>query len=91
MEWAALTTSTERGGLAILSYQLEHDAASGEAPGGASWATLVGDPSDSLLTTYTLSGTTGGASTQFRTRAKNALGWGPWSAITAVAASAVPA
>ena len=67
------------------------EAHRGEAPGGASWATLVGYPSDSLLTTYTLSGTTGGETTQFRVRAKNPLGWGPWSDITSVAASAVPA
>lgn len=52
---------------------------------------MAGYPSDSLLTSYTLTGTTGGATTQFRTRAKNALGWGPWSDVTAVAASAVPA
>lgn len=51
----------------------------------------MGYPSDTLLTTYTLSGTTGGETTQFRVRAKNALGWGPWSDVTAVAASAVPA
>jgi hypothetical protein len=89
--WAALTTSTETGGLTILSYHLEHDAASGEAVDGSSWVDLVGYPSDSLLTTYTLSGTTGGEITQFRVRAKNAIGWGTWSEVASVAASAVPA
>jgi hypothetical protein len=63
IDWVALTTSTDTGGLTILSYHLEHDAASGEATGGASWVDLVGYPSDSLLTTYTLSGTTGGETT----------------------------
>lgn len=94
VDWTALTGSTDTGGLSITSYNLEYDQGSGEPAGGASWSSLVGSPSASLLLTYTLNGAgvvTGGQAYQFRVRANNPLGWGPWSTITVVWASAAPA
>ena len=92
--WQAMSSDAETGGLAILSYELEYDKSSGDTPGTGNWQTLVGYPSDSLLTEYMVSGdaivTGTGEAYQFRVRAKNALGWGNWSPIGVVAASAAP-
>jgi hypothetical protein len=77
----------------ITSYRLEYDQGNGEAVGGASWQTLVGDPSPSLLLEYTVTGSgiiAGGEDYQFRVAAANALGWGAWSAVSTIAASAAP-
>jgi hypothetical protein len=92
VSWAALTTDAETGGLTIISYELEYDKGTGDAIDTASWTTLLGNPSDSLLTEYLVAGDTiiGGTDYQFRVRAKNALGWGDWSSIGTVAASAAP-
>jgi hypothetical protein len=92
--WVALATTAETGGLPIRSYELEYDqGASAEPVGGSSWTTLVGNPSDSLLTSYTASGSSivGGTTYRFRLRARNAVGWGAWSPVASIAASAVPA
>jgi hypothetical protein len=45
---------TDTGGLTILSYQLEWDQ------GGSSWVALIGESSDSLSTSYSVSGLTVG-------------------------------
>jgi hypothetical protein len=93
VQWTALTGASSTGGLAITSYHLEYDRGSGESPGGASWQSLLGDPSASLLLEYTATGAgvvTGGTTYQFRVRAANVLGWGPWSAVVAVLAAAPP-
>ena len=93
VSWTALDGASSTGGLPIVSYHLEFDQGSGEPTGGASWQSLVGDPSPSLLLAYTVSGAgvvTGGTTYQFRVRASNALGFGPWSDVTSVLAAAAP-
>lgn len=93
VDWVALTLSSATGGLAITSYRLEYDAGTGQATGGAGWQTLVGDPSPSTLLSYTASGSgtiTSGAAYRFRVAASNVLGWGPWSGVATVDATAVP-
>ena len=54
---------------------------------------MVGYPSHSLLTEYTVAGSSilGGSTYQLRVRARNAIGWGDWSTVTSVVASAAPA
>jgi hypothetical protein len=91
--WTALTTTSATGGMSILSYHLEYDDGTGEAVEGSSWVDLVGYPSHSLLTEYTVAGTSiiGGTTYQLRVRAGNAIGWGDWSTVTSVVASAAPA
>lgn len=93
VNWTTLATTSETGGLPILSYHLAYDAGSGEAAGGPSWVDLVGYPSDSLLLAYTASGTAivGGRAYVFTVRARNAIGWGAASATTTVVASSAPA
>ena len=73
----------------ILSYWLEYDEGAGD---NISWTTLVGNPSESLVLEYLVTGGAiiGGSDYQFRVRAKNALGWGEPSDIAIVAASAAP-
>ena len=73
----------------ILSYWLEYDEGAGD---NISWTTLVGNPSESLVLEYLVTGGAiiGGNPYQFRVRAKNALGWGPPSAIAIISASAAP-
>jgi hypothetical protein len=92
VEWTALATTSETGGLPILSYALAYDAGSGEPYGGASWVDLVGYPSDSLGLSYTATGTAivGGQAYVFAVRARNAIGWGPASLTASVVASSRP-
>ena len=93
VDWIALSTDADTGGLPITSYRLQYDAGTGQAPGGASWAVLVGDPTPSTATTYTATGAgviTAGQNYQLRVSARNAIGWGPWSTITSVSASSAP-
>ena len=93
VSWTALSLASDTGSLPILSYQLEFDQGSGEPTGSASWQSLVGNPSPSLLLKYSVNGSgvvTSGTTYRFRVRASNALGWGPWSEVTAVLAAAVP-
>jgi hypothetical protein len=58
---------------------------------GASFTDLVGYPTNSLLLTYLVSsGVSAGTSYQFKVRAKNLYGWGPYSSIATIKASSVP-
>jgi hypothetical protein len=59
---------TDTGGLAILSYQLEWDQ------GGSSWVALVGESSESLATSYTVTGLTVGQAYSFRYIVRNEVG-----------------
>ena len=58
--WTALTTAAETGSSTILSYHLQWDQ------GTNTWVDLVGHPSNSLLTSYTVSsGVSGGTTYKF--------------------------
>jgi hypothetical protein len=71
----------------VLSYNLQWDAGSA----GTYWLELVGESSDFLLDTYTVSGgIVPGGTYRFRVRARNSLGWGPQSPETTVKAATVP-
>lgn len=70
MNWIALT-GTATGNSDILSYDLYWDNAS-----GTSSIELV----NSLVTTYTVSGVSGGSTYKFKVRARNVYGYGSFSA-----------
>lgn len=60
---------TDDGGSGITSYSLEMDSGSG-------FVSVVGDPVDSLVLTFTVTaGITSGSSYDFRYRVKNVHGW----------------
>ena len=69
-----------------------YDAGTQEAVGGSSWQNLIGYPSPSLLTTYTVTGSSvvSGAPYQFIVRVKNAIGYGPWSPVFTIYATTAP-
>jgi len=86
IEWTALLTS-EAGYADASSYNLYWDAGTA----GASYVSLVGETSASLLTTYTVSTlVTEGNDYLFKVRAKNVHGWGDFSTVATVTASSVP-
>jgi hypothetical protein len=64
-----ISGDTDTGGTAILSYKLEWDQ------GGSSWLALVGESSESLATSYTVSGLTEGEAYAFRYIVSNEVGW----------------
>lgn len=72
------------GGAAITSYQVEYSA------DGSSWTILGGDVTDSLVTQYTATGLTNGATYLARYRAKNVHGWGSYSASGQILVAEVP-
>lgn len=84
LTWDALTTNAQTGGLTILSYILEYDQ------GTSTWTTLQGDPTDSTLTTYSLTGLTAGTAYAFRVTAQNDIGNGPTSSEVSITPMAVP-
>jgi len=85
--WDALTLSDDMGGSTITSYSLEWDSGLGTS----AYTVLVGFSSNNLLTSYTVySGVTAGVDYEFRLRAKNIHGWGPYSNIVTLVASSVP-
>lgn len=84
VDWNALSTNAQTGGLAITSYQLDYDQ------GTTSWTDLVGFSSDSTATTFTVTGLTAGVPYKFRVRAKNAIDWGDYSAEVTLTPSAKP-
>lgn len=89
-DWPDLIMGAETGGLAIVSYELEYDQGTGQSVGGGSWITLMGNPSYSTLTIYQVASVSGGVGYQFRVRARNVIGWGPWSSIGTIYASSEP-
>jgi hypothetical protein len=75
------------GGSPLTSIALEWDAGTT----GATWTALVGEESDSLVTSWVVDiGVTRGALHRFRHRAKNIFGWGAYSAETAIKAATRP-
>jgi len=88
IDWVALTTSTETGGLAIDSYNLEW------WDNGiliASWEELVGETTPFLATTHLqIPDVVAGTTYYFRLRAQNALGWGDYSLELEVLAASIP-
>jgi hypothetical protein len=54
------------------------------------WQDVVGHDSDSLRTSYTLSGLTKGETYYFRHRVKSSQGWGAYSATTSTVAADAP-
>ena len=80
--WTALSTITiATGNSRVLAYQLRWDQGSG------STIYLL---TESLVTNFTVTGLTGGASYQFKIRAKNIYGYGDYSTVTSIQASDVP-
>jgi hypothetical protein len=81
-----------RGGAPILSYELQWDQGSA----GATWVSLVGAASDSVLTQFTVQDAqdpayvVSGTVYEFRYRARNRQGWGAFSSATSIMAAAEP-
>ena len=85
VQWTLLAGPSD-GGSPVTSYHLQWDQGTG------TWADLVGLVSPHLLAGYTVTtGVTPGTSHQFRVRAANVYGWGPYSPATAILASQAPA
>jgi len=83
VDWDTLTLDADTGGSDILSYNLQWYT--------TTWEDLVGYPSDSLLTSFTItSGLTAGTSYDFRVRALNIYGWSTVSATVTIDTSTVP-
>lgn len=74
--WTALTAVNDIRGSAIASYHLQWDAGST----GVNWFDLTGFSMNYMLTRFVVtSGVVKGYPYQFRVRAKNAYGFGPYS------------
>lgn len=58
--------------------------------GTGDWISLIGGTYNSLLTTFTVTGLTPGHNYNFRYRAKNDFGWGPYSNIATIKAATSP-
>lgn len=81
VDWTAITVSADTGDSAILSYNLEWDAGSV----GSTWVDLIGYSTNSIATSFTInSGIIAGNPYQFRLRAKNIYGFGPFSTTTSI-------
>lgn len=78
--WSTLTGAAT-GNSAILSYDLYWDNGSG---------TVNTELTDTLVTSYTVSGLTGGASYKFQVRARNIYGYGSFSSLLTIVPSDVP-
>lgn len=87
IDWTALTTSAQKGGAEILSYNVYWNQGSLVDE----WVALVGENSNYLSTSYIVSsGVTEGETYTFKVRAENRWGYGAFSDITSVLAAAVP-
>ena len=77
------------GGSLVLSLQLQWDSGSG----GETWTTLIGESPYATTTTYQYSSALidAGRIYKFRYRAKNAIGWGPYSDQGDIIAASEPA
>ncbi len=77
----------ETGGTSIISYNVQWDSGSS----GSFWSNLAGFSSNYLAQTYTAtSAIIAGTSYQIRIRAKNYWGYGPFSSVITIKASAAP-
>ena len=73
-------------GSPIISYELVMDDGK-----SGNFISIIGFTSNSLLTTITVSqNVTKGRLNRFMYRAKNSVGWGPYSAVSSVLAATVP-
>jgi len=79
--WSSLASGIETGSSPILAYNLWWDSNSG---------TVNIDLYESLATSYTVSGLVPGALYQFKVRAKNIYGYGPFSDVVTLQPDAVP-
>jgi hypothetical protein len=79
--------SSLTGGSQILSLNLKWD----KGLGNNVWYSLIGENPDSLSSTFTISGLVTGRTYKFMYRARNAHGWGPFSASQDVIAAIKPA
>jgi len=86
VDFDPLTTLVETGGSFVLSYNLQMDDGTGV------FFDVFGEIYDSLQTTYLAYGhfVEKGETYQFRYRANNIYGWGPWSPTTSILAADVP-
>jgi len=84
IDFPTISSSPENGGSPVTSLNLQWDQ------GSASWTSLLGESSDSLVTSFTVTGLTPGGSYQFRYRAKNIYGWGPTSTAETIIAATSP-
>lgn len=78
--------SADSGYASITSYNIEWDGGSS----GATWTELQGQSTESLSLTQTKTGITASSSYQFRYRAKNVFGYGPYSDVATIKGIAVP-
>jgi len=86
VEWLALEAPLD-GGDQILSYNLQFDNASG----GQTWINLVGFVTDSIELTFSHTNSIQkGKTYQFKVRARNAQGWGPFSEVLSLVAARRP-
>lgn len=86
VDWTSLAVSAA-GYSAATSYNLYWDAGTS----GASFVSLVGESSDSLATSLTVTtGVSEGGSYQFKVRAKNIHGYGSFSSVATLVASSKP-
>jgi len=83
MNWVALSGSNA-GNSAVISYSLLWD--NGDSAALAPAVELI----DSLVTTFTVNGVTGGTTYRFAVRARNIYGYGPTSTVTVVVPADVP-
>lgn len=81
--WSPLTLPADTGDSTILSYNLEWDFGSG-------YQSLIGLSTNSLATSFTVSSVSAGTSYNFRLKAKNIYGFGPYSSVTTIVASGIP-
>lgn len=86
VDWSPISSPND-GGSSIISYNLQYDAGSG----ATSWVDLIGNPTNSLVQTYTFTGAiTAGGTYNFRMRVLNIQGWSSYSDITPIIAASVP-
>jgi hypothetical protein len=85
VDWPEIISSLHIGAVPIVSYSLEWNQ------GIDSWVSLIGDPSDSLALSFTVTNSVvAGNKYSFRLRAKNLHGWGPYSELMQAIPSWIP-
>lgn len=86
VDWLAIE-APQNGGDTVLSYNLQFD----DATDGQTWINLAGFATDALDLTFSqTSSIQKGKTYQFKVRAKNAQGWGPFSDILYLVAARRP-
>jgi hypothetical protein len=86
VNWAALT-GVNTGGSTITSYNLQYDSGSA----GYVWTNVLGIiPQFTGLTTVLSSNIVKGTTYQFRIRASNIHGWGPFSNVVSIKTATIP-